>query len=566
MKKYSVLSSPRLSVFILVLALLTYLAGLMVPIMEPDAAAYAEIAREMYARGDFLTITYRNSDYLDKPHFPFWCSALAYILLGVNTLAYKLPGILFALLGAWYTYRLGCTLYSQKVGVWAGLMLLASQHFIFSNNDVRAEPFLIGLSMLSFYHLLKYSQTYELRHLLWGCLGAAGALMTKGLFTLIPLATGLLGGWAMQKKWRKVFDWHWLIVLGMILLFTLPVLWAYYGQFDAQPGKVVEVGNWGRQSHVSGIKFFLWDSQFGRFLNVGPIRGEGNPTFFLHTLLWAFLPWGVLFYLALLHKFRLGFKEEGEWFTLCAALPMLLVFSLSRFQLPHYLNILFPYFSLLVAGYLAHPRMSLKKLRWLDRLQILTLSLVVLLTAYFVVLFRSRFLALDTILVLLVSGMLLFYLLFLQKTYLKRIVFGGALVILMINFLLNRGFFPELLTYQAGNQAAAFLKAENLEKDRVVALGMVSASLDFYLERVVPYMSLDEIVDSADFPLYVYTAAAGMNSLKSRGMQVLVLSEFQDFQVSKLNQNFIRTRTRSKEILTVYLLQVFPQESMVAGH
>jgi len=562
MKLSKVLSAPKLASLVLVLALVTYVAGLLVPIMEPDAAAYAEIAREMVAGGDVLTITYRNSDYLDKPHFPFWCSALAYILLGVNTLAYKIPGVLFALLGVCYTYRLGATLYNQKVGIWAGLMLLSSQHFIFSNNDVRAEPFLIGLILLSFYHLLKYSQSYELKHLLWGCLGAAGALMTKGLFTLFPLVTGLLGGLAMQKQWRKVFDWHWLVAAGLVLLFTLPVFWAYYGQFDAQPEKAVEVGAWGRQTQVSGIKFFLWDSQFGRFMNVGPIQGEGNPGFFLHTLLWAFLPWGFLLYFAVFHKFRAGFKEKGEWYTLSAALPMFLVFSLSRFQLPHYLNILFPFFALLVAGYLNHPRMSLKQLRRLDRLQILVLSLVVLLVAYFLALFRPRFPTLDTVVVLLVSGLALFFLFFRQKTCVKRIVFGGALVILAVNFLLNRAFFPELMTYQAGNQAAAFLKVEKLDTERVVALGMVSASLDFYLERVVPYLSLDEIVASPDFPLYVYTGEAGKNDIRAQGLQAQVLAEFQDFQITKLNRDFIRTETRTGETLNVYVLKVFPKDGL----
>lgn len=559
-------SSPQLVVFVLVLALMTYMAGLLVPIMEPDAAAYAEIAREMVSRGDFFTITYRLADYLDKPHFPFWCSALAYLLFGVNAIAYKLPGILFALLGVWYTYRLGAELYSKRVGTWAALMLLASQHFIFSNNDVRAEPFLIGLIMLSFYHLLKYSQSHAFKHLLWGCVGAAGAIMTKGLFTLIPIATGLMGGLAIQKKWRRVFDRHWLIVVGLTLLLILPVLWAYYGQFDAQPEKVVDVGKWGPRTNVSGIKFFLWDSQFGRFLNVGPIRGEGNPAFFIHTLLWAFLPWGFLFYLALVSKFWWEFRkkqtgggmgEEREWFILCAALPMFAVFSLSRFQLPHYLNILFPFFALLVAEFLIHPRMNLKTLKLLDRLQAIVLILVSVFMTLFMIIFKPGSWGWETPFVIAVSLLLLFFLFFRQKTYLKRIIFGGAVVMLAVNYLLNRTFFPALMTYQAGHQAAAFLKAEKLEKEPLVALGMVSASLDFYLQKVVPYVTLDEISASSRFPLLVYTGNAGMNGIKERGMRVQVLTEFQDFPITKLNRDFIRPETRGRETLTVYILKVF---------
>jgi 4-amino-4-deoxy-L-arabinose transferase-like glycosyltransferase len=385
--------------------------------------------------------------------------------------------------------------------------------------------------------------------------------MTKGLFTLIPLFTGVMGGWALHRQWRKVFDWRWLLVGGLILLLSFPLFWGYYTQFDAQPEKMVEVGSWGQRTQVSGIKFFLWDSQFGRFFNVGPIRGKGNPGFFFHTLLWAFLPWGILLYLAVLHRFRNRIQQSGEWFTLSAALPMFVVFSLSRFQLPHYLNILFPFFAILVAGYLLSPQISLSALRRLDRLQLMVLSLVVLLTVAFFLLYRPKFPPADALVVLLGSGLLCGYLYLGQKTYLKRILIGGALIVLTVNFLLNRAFFPELLTYQAGQQAAAFVKVEKLARDRVVALGMVSASLDFYLNHVVPYMSLEEIEQATDVPLYVYTGEAGWNSLKAKGLRTQALAAFQDFQITTLSREFLQPATRANEILKVYILKVWQDET-----
>jgi hypothetical protein len=77
----------------------------------------------------------------------------------------------------------------------------------------------------------------------------------------------------------------------LILLFITPELYSLYTQFDIHPEKVV----FGR-TNVSGLKFFFWDSQFGRFFNTGPIKGNGEPTFFLHTTLWPFYP-GLLFFM-----------------------------------------------------------------------------------------------------------------------------------------------------------------------------------------------------------------------------------------------------------------------------
>ena len=71
-------SSSRMTGFVLALALLTYAAGLLVPIMEPDAAAYAEIAREMVSRGDFFTFP--------TPWPIIWKSPL--FLLGVRLAQY----------------------------------------------------------------------------------------------------------------------------------------------------------------------------------------------------------------------------------------------------------------------------------------------------------------------------------------------------------------------------------------------------------------------------------------------------------------------------------------------
>jgi 4-amino-4-deoxy-L-arabinose transferase-like glycosyltransferase len=170
-------------------------------------------------------------------------------------------------------------------------ILLTAEHIIISNNDVRAEPFLTGLIMASIFHFSKSLTKKTGWHIVAASFFAACAVMTKGPFTLIPIGGAIAGELIIKKNWKQLFHWKWIVSGLMIVLFIIPEIYCLWYQFDIHPEKVV-FGKTG----VSGVRFFFWDSQFGRFLNTGSIKGKGDPSFFLHTLLWAFLPWSLIMY------------------------------------------------------------------------------------------------------------------------------------------------------------------------------------------------------------------------------------------------------------------------------
>jgi hypothetical protein len=149
------------------------------------------------------------------------------------------------------------------------------------------------------------------------------------------------------------------LAVVLSLLCTAPEVLALYLQFDAHPEKVVF-----GQTGVSGIRFFLWDSQFGRFFNSGPIKNqEGNPLYFVHVFIWAFLPWVAAFVAAVWAGVR-GFGSQstdervkfvflsGSFFVTFA------LFSATSFQLDYYTVILFPFAVILCARYVS---------QWLQR-------------------------------------------------------------------------------------------------------------------------------------------------------------------------------------------------------
>ncbi|KPL15319.1 MAG: glycosyl transferase, partial [Bacteroides sp. SM23_62] len=338
------------------LTILAHLAGLTNDVFLSDSALFASIAKEMALSNNFLDLTFDGIDWLDKPHFPFWITAISFKIFGINTFAFKFPAILFTLLALFYTYRFTSELYNRETAMLAVLILATAQHLIISNNDVRAEPFLTGLVIASIYHYHRLVQRYHWTNLVCASLFAGLSVMTKGLFTLIPIGGAVAGEIIIKRQFRLIQSSRWILSLIMVFLFITPELYALYHQFDSHPEKIV----FGRTG-VSGIGFFLWDSQFGRFFNTGPIKGSGNPFFFFHTLLWAFLPWSIVMYYAFFKKIIRNIRsvnQQAEFYTISGSLLALLVFSLSGFQLPHYTNIIFPLLAIMTADWIHRAEMQ----------------------------------------------------------------------------------------------------------------------------------------------------------------------------------------------------------------
>ena len=275
------------------------LSGLFITVFEPDAALYATIAKTMAQSGDYINLMLQGQDWLDKPHFPFWITAISFKLFGIHTFSYKLPALLFWAMGLCYIWRFAFLLYNKQVAQLAALIYLSAAHLVISNNDVRAEPYLTGLIIGSIYHFCRSSEKELSLHLVAGAFFAACAVMTKGPFVLITIGGGFILEWIVKAKWAEFAKPRWWLALLLVSIFILPELISLYIQFDLHPEKIVF-----NKSGVSGIKFFFWDSQFGRFFNTGPIKGQGNIFFYLHTLLWAFLPWPLLLLAAIVWKIK----------------------------------------------------------------------------------------------------------------------------------------------------------------------------------------------------------------------------------------------------------------------
>jgi len=526
-------------------AVLINLTGLFIPIMGPDGTLYATIAKTMVQRNNYVELFYNGTDWLDKPHFPFWITALSFKILGFTTFAYKLPAILFMLVGAGYTYLFAKRLYNSQIALWSVLILLTAQHIVLSNNDVRAEPYLTGLIIASVYHLYR-AQKGNYWQLLLGCVFAACAVMTKGLFALVPICGAICGHLFIIRQWKHLFNIRWLIAAVFILIFILPELYCLYVQFDAHPEKLVF-----NTHNVSGIKFFFWDSQFGRFFNTGPIKGHGDPFFFVHTALWAFLPWSLLLFASIFQLVKKGLRLpfRTEWYCISGAMLTFLLFSASSFQLPHYLNIVFPFFAIITAQYLYNIKVdqSIKAIK-ITQMVVFFLLLSVIVTLHYF--YQPETFTFVTGFFL--GVIFLFSFLLPQRisnSVIPQTIIRTVMVSFIVNLYLNQVFYPSLLKYQAGSEAAMWINEHNPKHLPVVQVNEdMTTPFEFYIAGEGKTLSAEAVMQQNANEVILFGSKAYISSLAAKGWRVKPIRNFERYWISRLKPSFLNKANRNKEL------------------
>lgn len=535
--------------WLLLAGILLNIPGLWLDIIEPDGALYATISKHIVLHNDWVNLHGDGHDWLDKPHFPFWMAAISYKVFGITGFAYKLPAFLFWLLSLRYTYLIAKNLYNDDVAKIAVLIYTVALHSTLANFDVRAEPYLTACIVGATWHMLRVHARAHGSHLVWAALFAACAIMTKGIFVIITLYGGWVIYWLITRQFREFKNYRWWLMLALCFVFILPELYSLYVQFDLHPEKTV----FGRH-HVSGIRFFFWDSQFGRFFNTGPIKGKGDVTFFLHTTLWAFLPWSVGLIGGIVYLLRFERNRDSiRWVVYGSTLLTFLLFSLSRFQLPHYLVIEFPYFSMITAYFF---QQLANRSRLAPLITIQTVLMVATLVCISVLLYitgiSNGIVAAAIALAIVFAVSVIRY-----RNAMQQLLFKGYAMAAILYIFLFQFFYPFLFKYQSGMQAARVIPERNRHLP-VAAYGSFSYSFEFYSPGEVKLIkngeSLDEFIDDA--PCYLYTNAAVADSLIRSGVGAEIRAAPEHFHVTRLKYGFLDQAKRFKTVEPRYLLYI----------
>lgn len=542
-----------------ILCLLVYLGCFAFPLMDKDAAHHANIALNMLQLNDYQLLIDRQEDYLDKPHLLFWSSALSFKIFGVNTFAHRFPALLYALLSIYSTYRLTLHLSDKSTARLAAIMLATAQGFVFSINDARMETPLTAGIIFGLWHLIVYIDKRAWLNLILAALGAAIAFSTKGWIGPVIMFVSGFFYILLQKKWdvlRSVKTWAF---IPLLFLFISPVLLAYYHQFDLHPEKTIR-----GMSNISGVKFILWDQNFERFDGDSFKKGGRNSEYFFlyHTFIWAYFPWSILAYVALIAWIRRVFvKKEWKQPFAFAALSfgfMLFTISWSNFKMPHYIFWFLPLVTLFTAPFLRELMSDKPGNKFFYYLHMVFAVLVLVASAVLNFYFFQPPTIIAWIGGIALMGGLIYFLFRKEADRGLKLVYISAGLSIVFNFMANYSFFPNLYKYQGGNELVKKMKEENIEipRENIRLLYTNAHTFDYYLGYN------HEIVDTAKVPrgdtsvTYLVTSPIA-KKLREKGYSIDPVVSHVDYNVNAIKLRFLNPKTRYNRLDTLMLAKVY---------
>jgi len=323
-----------------------------------DEPRYAQVAREMCERGDWVTPYLYGQPWLEKPIGYYWAAMTSYKLFGVSDLAARLPVALCAALMVFALY--GILRRVRPNEALDGGLAVASSALIFgfargaSTDMMLAAPF--AIAMLSWF---AWSELNEKRWLIlgWAMLGAA--TLAKGPVAPFLATLILLAYCAARREWSKFGRSFNLTAMLVFLAVTLP----WYVLVQLRTPQFFDV--------------FILHHNLGRFAS-NEFRHKQPFFFYLPVLLAGAAPWTVLLVGALIRecgKLRAKLKQTsdeiagtsgyGLFLLLWTALPVLF-FSISQAKLPGYILPSMPAAALLAVRYAVGRREAGKALpQWL---------------------------------------------------------------------------------------------------------------------------------------------------------------------------------------------------------
>ena len=307
-----------------------------------DEPRYAQVAREMLERNDWVTPTLGQQPWLEKPVLLYWEEMVAYRLFGVSDWAARVPSAVSALLLIaaiyWFLGR------SRPGSQMDGALMTASCAAVvgFARAAATDMPLAANfcIALLAWY---AWQESRERRWLLAAYAFLGLSTLAKGPVAVALFAMILLAFVAARPRrdWRLIAETFWLPGMAVYCAVTLPWFVA------------VQLRN------PQFFRIFILEHNLARFGT--NLYGHRQPFwYFLLVALIGLLPW-TIFAVAAIWETARGWKAEGRkvfegedefdvFLLLWFAIPMVF-FSISESKLPGYILPGLPAGPLLVASY-----------------------------------------------------------------------------------------------------------------------------------------------------------------------------------------------------------------------
>ncbi len=335
-------------------------------LFEPDEGRYAEIPREMLARGEWVVPYLQGQPYLDKPPLLYWLVMASYSFCGVHDWAARLVPALAVHACVLLLYFLGRRSLGGRAAFRGALLLALMPGFLGMGRLLLLDGLLALWVTLGLLAAFEAARGPELRCGWWALSALACGLgvLTKGpvIFVLVIAPLWLhrrLSGARARIGWAARAAW-----LGLALAVALP----WYAAVCVRAPEFA--------------RYFLWEHNVLRF--VAPFDHLEPVWYYAVPLLFG-LGSAVLLLVPFARFLGGGDPEVAErrtpalGFAVLAGLWCVLFYSLSGSKLPTYILPAFPPLALALGYFVAHIRRP--------RLAgcVLTLGLLVQFAAHYVV-------------------------------------------------------------------------------------------------------------------------------------------------------------------------------------
>jgi len=529
-------------IILLLLTLLTYLAGLFVDVTR-DASKYATIAREIYDSGDFIHLRAEGEPYIQKPPLLFWLSALSFRIFGLSNFAFKLPLLLFSFAGLYSTYRLGRSLYGTHTGILAALLLGTSQISFLYNMDIHTDTLMQSLVAFALWQLYDFMAAGRNLNFILGFCGIGLAMLSKGPMGAVVPAFAVVGYLVFTRQYAKLADVRWYLGILISLVCIIPALAGLY-----------------TQSGYEGIRFFFWTNNAGRLAGEYT-AADRSVLFYLYNLFILFFPWGLWLFTSLYFDFRALFQRKlhsPDWFVFSGLWFFFLIISFSRGKLPNYIYVLMPLFSLVTARYLV-PALSghqqnLYRLFLKMQTIMALLSLVILSGLVFWLFPLTHVWQWGLFSVMLAVA---FFTFFYKSPPVVKLLFPTLSLVILFNFFINQHAAPSIFSDQASVKAAALFNKKSLPGDRLYNYNYYSHELYFYsrsgARKIMNDVTLFELMKKPGN--WVLTTEEVVNRMPQGEFPVPEKFPLTHVWINKLSFKYLNPTTRNSSYDTLYLLR-----------
>ena len=329
-----------LVLFFIIIAFYLYGLG-QLPLLGPDEPRYAQVAREMFLRGDLVTPTLGGHTWFEKPALLYWMMIAAYKIFGVGEWSARFGPAVCGLLTIAAVWRVGNAV---GVGFWSVLVMASCLGLIVFS---RAASFDVVVTMTTTWSLAVFL-LYEIERkprLLIGFYVFVGlSLLAKGLVGIV-IPFGVVGVYyLLRRRWpeRDVFL---SLIWGVPLAIAVSAIW--YGPVIARHG-------W------TFVDEFFVQHHFARY--VSNKYHHPQPIYFYPAIILLLaLPWTPFLIAALVKARRwVWLKNDGSdslsivrVFALAWLVMPIVFFSFSGSKLPGYILPALPAAALLIADWIA---------------------------------------------------------------------------------------------------------------------------------------------------------------------------------------------------------------------